>query len=177
MKAHQGLRIRDIMAQEVITIDPSATVISAAETMAHYRIGALPVIAADRTVLGLITASDLVWVHARSRPRTDRPTPVPEADDHGARDQASYWYQLGLAESRRLRWDPAETLQGEVVSSVYSPGAITVDPSASVTAGARLMSDHRVHHLVVTERGCLVGMVSALDIVRAQCRTTAATLE
>ena len=173
MKAVQGFRMQDIMVREVITIDPSATVIFAAETMAHHRIGALPVVSPDRTVLGLITASDLVWVHARSRPRTDRPTRAPEADDHGARDQASYWYQLGLAESRRLRWDPAESLQGEVVSSVYSPGAITLEPSASVTEGARLMSEHRVHHLVITEKGCLVGMVSALDIVRAQCRTTA----
>ena len=75
MNALRGLRMQDIMVREVITIDPSATLIFAAETtMAHHRIGALPVVAADRTVLGLITASDLVWVHARARPRPDRPT-------------------------------------------------------------------------------------------------------
>ena len=35
------------------------------------------------------------------------------------------------------------------------------------------MTEHHVHHLVITEKGALVGMVSALDIVRAQCGTTA----
>jgi len=35
-----------------------------------------------------------------------------------------------------------------------------------LTAAARMMSDHRIHHLLVVDRGALVGVISSFDIVR-----------
>ena len=170
MRSRNRLRVQDIMVRELITVDPSATVIAAAETMARHRIGALPVIAGDGSVLGVLTASDLVWAHARSTPSPEPTTgPEPEPEPAADREQASYWYHLGMAESRRLRWEHQDPPAGALVADIYSPGALTVEQSAAVTEAARLMSHHQVHHLVVTHHGRLVGLVSALDIVRAQC--------
>jgi len=46
----------------------------------------------------------------------------------------------------------------------YRP--ITVPPDATVQEVARLMVEHRIHHVVVTEHGAVCGVVSSLDFVR-----------
>lgn len=56
---------------------------------------------------------------------------------------------------------------GDGEPKMSSP-AKTVRASATVADGARLLADANLHHLVVVdERGAAVGMVSALDFVRA----------
>ena len=49
-----------------------------------------------------------------------------------------------------------------------SSPAKTVRAGATIVEGARALADANVHHLVVIDdRGIAVGMVSALDFVRA----------
>ncbi len=58
------------------------------------------------------------------------------------------------------------TTEGEEIK--MSSPAKTVRDSATIEDGARALADADVHHLVVVdERGVAVGMVSALDFVRA----------
>lgn len=47
----------------------------------------------------------------------------------------------------------------------YKP--ISVSADTSVADVARLMLERRIHHVVVTRDGIMVGVVSALDFVRA----------
>jgi len=42
-----------------------------------------------------------------------------------------------------------------------------VTPGTAVGDVARLMVEHRIHHVVVTEGGAIRGVVSALDFVKA----------
>jgi signal-transduction protein with cAMP-binding, CBS, and nucleotidyltransferase domain len=58
--------------------------------------------------------------------------------------------------------DPAGVSMWQVCS--YKP--ISVPADTSVTEVARLMLAHKIHHVVVTEHGGMVGVVSALDFVR-----------
>lgn len=44
-------RARDIMVRDVLTVEPSRPLTTAAEMMAHHKIGALPVIAPDGSIL------------------------------------------------------------------------------------------------------------------------------
>jgi predicted transcriptional regulator len=46
----------------------------------------------------------------------------------------------------------------------YKP--ISVSADTSVAEVARLMVAHKIHHVVVTKKGSMVGVVSALDFVR-----------
>jgi len=50
----------------------------------------------------------------------------------------------------------------------YKP--ISVDAATSVGEVARLMLERRIHHVVVTQAGAMVGVVSALDFVRLLAR-------
>ena len=54
------MKIRDIMTNQVIRIDPEESVAVAARTLAHYNIGALPVCGDDGRLCGVVTDRDLV---------------------------------------------------------------------------------------------------------------------
>ncbi len=54
------MKVRDVMTNPVIRIDPEESVAVAARTLAQYNIGVLPVCAGDGRVCGLVTDRDLV---------------------------------------------------------------------------------------------------------------------
>jgi CBS domain-containing protein len=58
--------------------------------------------------------------------------------------------------------DPAAVAAWLICS--YKP--ISVDATASVGEVAQLMLQRKLHHVVVTQAGSMVGVVSALDFVR-----------
>jgi len=52
------------------------------------------------------------------------------------------------------------------VASIMSRGVITVAPGESVNSALSRMTDRRIRHLPVVERGQLVGIVSIGDLVK-----------
>lgn len=54
------MKIRDIMTDSVIRIDPEETVEVAARTLAQHNIGILPVCSSDGKLRGLVTDRDMV---------------------------------------------------------------------------------------------------------------------
>ena len=69
---------------------------------------------------------------------------------------------VGILSSLDLveEWSPH---QGVV--TVMSSDVRFVDPATSLADAARAIRDGRFHHLVVIEDGCLVGIVSSLDLL------------
>jgi CBS domain-containing protein len=55
---------------------------------------------------------------------------------------------------------------GEPVSHVMSELIATIAATASVGQAARRMREHRVHHLVVSDKGNAVGIISSYDLLR-----------
>ena len=54
------MKVRQIMTDAVIHIDPAESVEVAARALTHYNIGALPVCTADGQLCGMVTDRDLV---------------------------------------------------------------------------------------------------------------------
>ena len=54
------MKIRDVMTNSVIRIDPNESVAVAARTLARHNIGVLPVCGSDGSVCGVVTDRDLV---------------------------------------------------------------------------------------------------------------------
>jgi CBS domain-containing protein len=52
------------------------------------------------------------------------------------------------------------------IRAMMSSPAYTVEPDASASEAARLMCEHGIHHLAVTDAGKLVGVVSSFDLLR-----------
>lgn len=62
---------------------------------------------------------------------------------------------------------PTSGWHGLLVRDLMTHPAITVPASASLHEAARLMTEHRVHRLVVAERdGGPIGVISESDVVR-----------
>jgi len=55
-----------------------------------------------------------------------------------------------------------ETLVGQIMSSEVK----TVPQYADVHVAARMMRNHRIHHLIVTHEQVVVGLVSSFDLLR-----------
>jgi CBS domain-containing protein len=53
---------RDIMTTDLLTVGPNATVQEAIETLLHHRISGLPVVDANRKLIGMITEFGLLAV-------------------------------------------------------------------------------------------------------------------
>lgn len=135
------VRIREVMTRSVITISGDTPLKEAAVVMGRNRISGLPVMDGDELV-GIITESDFV-----SR----------LAEDGG-----------GLLDALLGR---KQTEIGGSVAEAMTRQPLTVAPDESVSAAARIMSEHRVKRLpVVDGSGRLVGIVSRADLMSVFAR-------
>lgn len=57
-----------------------------------------------------------------------------------------------------------------------SNGVVTVDAAAPVSEAVRLLHDHRIGAVLALDNGCVAGVVSERDVVRALHRTGSAVL-
>lgn len=135
------VRIRDVMTKSVITISGDTPLKEAAVVMGRNRISGLPVMDGDELV-GIITESDFV-----SR----------LAEDGG-----------GLLDALLGR---KQADIGGSVAEAMTREPLTIGPDESVSAAARVMSEHRVKRLpVVDGSGRLVGLVSRADLMSVFAR-------
>ena len=80
-KTSKARRVRDVMVADVVTIEPSASLVTAARRMEEANIGMLPVVDGGR-VMGVITDRDIV-VRAVARGRDAATTPVSDCLSDG----------------------------------------------------------------------------------------------
>ncbi len=74
------MTVNDILlhkGNQVVTIDPAATVAAAVQTLSKHRIGALPVVDGDGRIAGIISERDIVRVLAGTGPAV-LDTPIAE---------------------------------------------------------------------------------------------------
>jgi CBS domain-containing protein len=140
--------VRDVMTTEVVTAEPSTPFKEIASRLAQHRISAVPVLDADRRVLGIVTEADLLLKQEHPDPKVDVP----------------------LAWSRRRRQERTKAAAAVAAKLMTTP-PVTVPPTATVTEAARRMHTARVKRLpVVDEEGRLVGIVSRADLLKVFTR-------
>lgn len=119
-----GALVRD---QEMISLNPQATVQEAAELMAAHRVGAVPVIESDGHLCGIFTERDLLnrVIAKRLSPEAVHLTEVMTADPITLGAGASLASGLKIMLKHRFRHLPL--LQGEQVVGVLSCRDIPAD--------------------------------------------------
>ena len=140
--------VRDVMTTEVVTAEPSTRFKEIAALLAQHRISAVPVVDADRRVLGIVTEADLLLKQEHPDPKAD----------------------VSLIWTRRRRRQRAKAAAA-VAGKLMTAPAVTVPPTATVTEAARRMHTARIKRLpVVNERGQLLGIVSRADLLKVFTR-------
>jgi CBS domain-containing protein len=142
------MKIEEIMTSEVATVRSETSLKEAAEILARRGISGLPVVDADRRVVGVLSEGDILF------------------KETGGHDRSLLERWLAPPTS----WD--EKLEARSVGEAMSAPAVTIGPKRRVNEAANLMIDEGVNRLpVVDDEGKLVGIVSRADLVRAFVRS------
>jgi CBS domain-containing protein len=145
--AMHPLCARDVMTVGMTTVSPETPVPAIARMFADRGISAVAVTDATGTLLGIVTESDLI------RRLADED------------DQPSGWLSR-LFDNPGGRADRYARSHGVKASEVMSERVITAKPDDSAAHVARMMEDHRIRRVPVTENGKLLGTVTRSDLVR-----------
>ncbi len=144
----KNLTVSDVMTRPVLTARPAMPVKEMARIMVEHHISALPVLDEDDRLIGVVSEADVILKQGHQIPR--RP----------------HWWEPAM---RRLA---VRRAAGDTARELMSTPPVAVGPRASLAQAARLMSEHAVKRLpVVDDQGCLVGVVSRGDLLKAYVRS------
>lgn len=140
--------VADLMTTEVLSVDETAGFKQMVELIEQHRISALPVVDAQRRVIGVVSEADLLL----------------KEDEVDLREHHVF-------ESPRRR-QAREKASGTTARKLMSSPAITIGSEASIRAAAKLMHDRGIKRLpVVDGDGRLVGVISRSDVLRVFLRS------
>jgi len=133
--------VREVMSSPAVTVAPRTSVKEGLRILDRHRVTALPVVAPDGHLLGIVSEADLLNDVVRHDDRTQL---IPHEHTH----------------------EPAR-----MVEDVMSTLSMTVSPEDDLSDAVELMTGTAVKSLPVVERGRVVGVVSRSDIVHLLARS------
>ncbi len=152
------MQVKDLMATEVVSVSPRATIAEAIQLLLARKVSGLPVVDEAGDLVGVLSEGDLL-----------------RRIEFETQDLPSGWLSRlfrpgGTAEAYRLT-------HGRKVGDIMSRRPVTIDASAPLGEAVALMERHRIKRLPVLDSGKLVGIVSRADFVKALARFVAAAYE
>lgn len=143
--------VSDIMTHDPIVVNPETALKEAIKLIAENRISGLPVVAADRKLVGIISETDLMWQETGVKP----PAYIMLLDSViYLENPATYDRELHKA-------------LGQTVRDVMTKDVVTTPPDKSLQDAARMMHSRKIHRLpVVDDSKHVVGILTRGDIVR-----------
>ena len=133
---------RDIMTEDVISIDREMDVTSIAKILLDHRISAVPVVDEHGCVVGVVSEGDLMR--------------------RSGRDPGRSWW-LSLVADRTTNFVHRH---GTRAADIMSRDVISVSEEASLSDVARIIESNHIKRVPVIEAGRLVGLVSRSDVLR-----------
>ena len=133
------MKLRDVMSNPVIRIQPDESVAVAARTLARYNIGALPVCGNDGRVCGLVTDRDIVTrcLAANRSPSTTTVRDVMTSQVVSARPDMDAALAAGLMGREQIRRLPV--IENGKLCGMVSLGDLALKEESSIEAGDALI--------------------------------------
>lgn len=132
------MRAKDLMHSPVVTVRQDATVAELCDLMQQAHVNGVPVIDEDGDVVGVVTEEDVIYGTMGSE--------GPEG---------------------RMRGGAPSSSEGLFVRDIMTSPAVCAGEDADIVEICRLMWRMRIHRVPIVLEGKPVGIVSALDLVRA----------
>lgn len=143
------MKVRELMTQDVATVERETTLKEVARLLTERRISGVPVVDAGGAVVGVVSEADVLMKERGPGHPAGRFSWL-----HEPRDQAA---------GAKL----AARTAGEAMSSP----AVTIGPERPISAAARTMTEGGINRLPVVKDGTLLGIVTRADLVRAFTRS------
>jgi CBS domain-containing protein len=142
------MRVRDVMTEEVFTVERETPLKVAGIRMLQYGIAGMPVVE-DGRVVGVVSETDILF---KERPAPERRTVLDWLAHYGD--------------------DPPEAkLAARTAGEAMTTPAVTIAPGRSVSDAAALTLELGIDRLPVGSGDELVGIVTRTDLVRAFTRS------
>lgn len=152
------LTAADIMATDVVTIEPSDSLRDAMTLMTENHVTGLPVIDHKGRCVGLISATDILNYEQDHSEETEEAN---EAMTRYYNPESQRW------ESVRVTAFALEEFADVPVSDVMTRELVSVSPETPVTDVAEKIVELDIHRALVLDEGQrLMGIVSAIDFAR-----------
>lgn len=142
------MKASDIMTTTVVTVGPDDTVRHAADLMARHHVSALPVVAVDGKLVGIVSEGDLLH---REETQTEK--------------RRSWWLELVTGYEARAK-DYVKAF-GQHVRDVMTPSAVTVTEQTSLSEIAEILETRHIKRVPVMRGPAVVGIVSRANLVQA----------
>jgi CBS domain-containing protein len=142
------MRVKDVMATEVVTLKPEASIREAAKLFVELHISGAPVVDARGEVVGMISEGDLLH---RQELDTDAP-------------RRSHWLSFFFSASEAADYVKSHA---RAIGDVMSRNVISVDENTPLQDVANLFESRRIKRVPVLRDGKLVGIVSRANLVQA----------
>lgn len=141
------MKVSEIMTTKVVTASELTEIRELAALMLDHDISALPILSSAGRLVGLVSEADLLAKEAYPEGRTRRTLSL-----------------IGdLFTGRDVQW--LVRAAGQIARDVMSTDPLSATPDTSVATAARMMLEHRITQLPITEGGRLVGIVSRRDVL------------
>ncbi|HVP30092.1 MAG TPA: CBS domain-containing protein [Myxococcota bacterium] len=140
--------VGELMNPDVFCLSPQTSLRAAGEQIAKRRVSGAPVVDERGRPLGVVSQSDLVR----------------RAADHVTAGQSGRFY-TDVEDYQDIAELPIDD-SDKPVETIMAREVYTVTRDTGVAVAASIMRERRVHRLIVTDRGIVVGVVTALDLLR-----------
>ncbi len=150
------MRARELMSTPVVTVRPEASLKELAELMVAHGISGVPVVDRERTLLGVVSESDVM----QKIERADA-----EAIETGLP-------RLLTVLAKALDGLPKVTARS--VADLMTKRVVSAGPDATVQELVHLMITYNVNRIPIVKTGRVVGIVTRADILRTLVRPDAA---
>ncbi len=148
------MKVGDVMTRSVAAVRPETPLKDVAELMVARGISGVPVVDADRAVLGVVSEADFI---------------IKERGVVGGRNRL---LARVFGESRQARTE-LRKIEATTAGEAMTSPALTVEATDTLQWAAEQMASRQVNRLPVVEGGRLVGIVTRADVVRAYVRPDA----
>ncbi|MGV6876583.1 CBS domain-containing protein [Pseudochelatococcus sp. B33] len=142
------MKAADIMSRNVVTVSPDESIADVIALMLEKKISGVPVVDAERNVVGIVTEGDFLR-------RTELDT----------RRERTRWLEFILGPAKAAA-DFVEA-NARYVRDVLTPNPYTVTEYTPLNDIVALFEQHKIKRVPVTANGKLVGIVSRIDLLRA----------
>jgi CBS domain-containing protein len=141
-------RVFELMNPDVVSLRPDHTVTEAQEILAARSVSGAPVVDESGRVLGVVSQNDLVR----------------KATHPDTAEKAGQFFS-SVEDYADIGATPVPP-SSQHVSEIMSKRVFSVSRDTGVAVAANIMRERRIHRLLVTDRGVLVGVLSSLDLLR-----------
>jgi CBS domain-containing protein len=146
---------KDIMTRNVLTAYDDWTLQELARFLTDNGISGAPVITGEGKLVGVVSLTDVARATGRLGSGWFEPLSVYHHDG-----------KLSIDELSSLKLESSETTN---VRDIMTSVVFEVDAGASIGQVAETLLRGRIHRVFVVEHGKVVGVISALDLLRVLC--------